>query len=105
MTFWCQIIHLFTKLEELTERCEEYRSHVAMVRRRMMFRPVVGVVRGAGAPVKSKLFLVDAAIPQPMETHIHGFDTFWLDPFVDDAFGSGIVDLNRGGRLFVPHFL
>ncbi len=93
------------KLKELTERCEEYRSHVAMVRRRMMFHPVVGVVRGAGAPVKLKLFLVDAAIRQPMETHIHGFGTFWLDLFVDDAFGGGIVDLNGGGRLFVPHFL
>ena len=71
----------------------------------MMFCPVFGVVCGAGMPVKSKLFLVDAAISQPMETHIHGFGTFWLYPFVDDAFGSGIVDLNGGGRLFVPHFL
>ena len=71
----------------------------------MMFRPVVGVVGEAGAPVKSKLFLVDAAIPQPMEMHILGFGTFWLYPFVDDAFGGGIVNLNGGGRLFVPHFL
>ena len=93
------------KLEELTERCEEYRSHVAMVRRRMMFRPVVGIVRGAGAPIKSELLLVDAVILQPMETHIHGSGTFWLHPFVDDAFSGGIVNLNRGGRLFVSHFL
>ena len=68
----------------------------------MMFCAVVSVVRWDGAPVKLKLFLVDAAIPQPMEMHIHGFGTFWLHPFVDDAFGGGIVDLNRGGRLFVP---
>ncbi len=105
MTSWGKIIHLFTKLEELTERCEEYRSHVGMVRRRMMFRPVVGIVCGAWAPIKLVLLLVDAAIPQPMEMHIHGFGTFWLHPFVDDAFGGGIVNLNGGGRLFVSHFL
>jgi hypothetical protein len=52
-----------------------------------------------------ELLLVDAAISQPMEAHIHGFGTFWLHPFVDDAFGGGIVNLNGGGRLFVSHFL
>ncbi len=70
----------------------------------MMFRPVVGIVHGAGAPIKLELFL-RAAISQPMKAHIHGFGTFWLHPFVDDAFGGGIVDLNGGGRLFVSHFL
>jgi len=70
-----------------------------MVRRRMMLRPVVGIVRGAGAPIKLESLLADAAIPQPMETQIHGFGTFWLHPFVDDAFGGGIVNLNGGGRL------
>jgi len=105
MTSWGHIIHLFAELEELTERCKECRSYVAMVRRRMMFRPVVGIVRGAGAPIKSELLLADAAIPQPMEMHIHGFGTFWLHPFVDDAFGGGIVNLNGVGRLFVSHFL
>jgi hypothetical protein len=105
MTSWGQIIHLFTKLEELTEMCEEYRSHVAMVRCRMMFCPVVGIVCGARAPIKSDLLLIDAAILQPVETHIHGFGTFWLHLFVDDAFGGGIVNLNGGGRLFVSHFL
>ncbi len=104
MISWGQIIHLFTKLKELTERCEEYRSLVAMVRCGMMFRSVVSIVCGAGAPIKSELLLIDAAIPQPMETHIHGFGTFWLHPFVDDAFGGGIVNLNEGGRLFVSHF-
>jgi hypothetical protein len=59
-----------------------------MMRRWMMFCPVVRVIRGAGAPVKSKLFLADAAISQPMKTHIHGFGTFWLHSFVDDAFGG-----------------
>ena len=105
MTFRGQIMHLFTKLEELTERCKKYRSHVAMVRRWMMFRPVVGIVRGAGSPIKSELFLADAAISQPMEMHIHGFGMFRLHSFVDDAFGGGIVNLNGGGRLFVSHFL
>ena len=76
-----------------------------MVRHRMIFCPVVGVVCGAGAPLKSKLFLVDAVIPQPIETHVHGFGMFWLYPFVDDAFGGEIVNLNGGGQLYVPHFL
>ena len=109
MTSWGQIIHLFTKLEELTERCEEYWSHVAMVCRRMMLHPVVGIVRGAGAPIKLELLLVDAAIPQPMETRIHGFGTFWLHLFVDDAFGGGIVKQGWPAvcvpfplKLFVP---
>ena len=75
-----------------------------MVRCWMMFCPVVGVVCGTRAPEKSKLFL-DVAIPQPVETHVHGFGAFWLYPFVEDAFGSGIVDLDRGGWLFVSHFL
>ena len=104
MISWGQIVHLFAKIKELTERCQEYRSHVAMVRCRMMFRPVVCIVRGAGAPIKTELVL-RAAISQPMKAHIHdGFGTFWLHPFVDDAFSSGIVDLNRGGWLFVSHF-
>ena len=92
------------KLEELTERCEKYCSHVAMVRRRMMFHPVGSIVCGAGAPIKMELFL-HAAILQPMKAHINCFGTFWLHPFVDDAFGGGIVDLNGGGWLFVSHFL
>ncbi len=71
----------------------------------MMFCPVVSIVHGAGAQIKSELLLIDAAILQPMETHIHGFGTFWLHLFVDDAFGSGIVNLKGGGRLFVSHFL
>ena len=111
MTSWGQIIHLFTKLEELTERCEEYWSHVAMVRRRMMFCLVVGTVCGAGAPIKLKLLLVDAAILQPTETHIYGFGTFWLHPFVDDDFWGWYWQLERGWpavcvpfplKLFVP---
>jgi len=59
-----------------------------MMRRWMKFRPVVRVICGAGAPVKSKLFLADAAISQPNKTHIHGFGSFWLHLFVDDAFGG-----------------
>ncbi len=53
----------------------------------MMFCPVVGMVCGAWAPVKSELFLVVVAIPQPVKTHVHGFGTFWLHLFVEDAFG------------------
>jgi hypothetical protein len=56
------------------------------MRRWMMFRPMIGIVCGARAPVKLELFLVDAVIPQPVETHVHGFGTFWLHPFVDNAF-------------------
>jgi hypothetical protein len=85
MTLLGQNIYLFMKFKELTERCEEYWSQVAMVRCWMMFRPVVSIVRGVGAPIKSELFL-RAAILQPMKAHIHGFGTFWLHPFVDDAF-------------------
>jgi hypothetical protein len=53
----------------------------------MMLRPVVGIVRGAETPIESELILY-AAISQPMKAHIHGFGTFWLHSFVDDAFGG-----------------
>ncbi len=86
LTFGGRNIHLFMKLKELHKRCEVNWSHVAMVRCWMMFRPVVSIVRGAGAPIKSKLFLC-AAILQPMKVHIHGLGAFLLHPFVDDAFG------------------
>jgi hypothetical protein len=32
------------------------------------------------------MLFLSAAILQPMKAHIHGFGTFWLHPFVDDAF-------------------
>ena len=69
----------------------------------MMFCPVVAVVCGAGAPVKSELFLADAPVSQPVEAHVHGIGMFWLHPFVDDAFGCQIVNLKRGGWLLVAY--
>ena len=74
-----------------------------MMRCWMVFCPVVRIVRGAQAPEKVKLFLTDAEILQPVEVHVHGFGAFWLDPFVDNAFGGGIVDLQGGGWLRVSH--
>ncbi len=68
-------MYLFAKLKELTERCEKYWSHVAMMRCWMMLRPVVGIDRGAGAPIKLELFLL-AVISQPMKAHIHGLVRF-----------------------------
>jgi hypothetical protein len=45
----------------------------------VMFRPVIPLLLCPWAPIKSELFLVDASIAQPMESHVHGFCAFWLD--------------------------
>ena len=69
-----------------------------------MFSPIVSVIEFAWAPVDAELFLA-FAISEPVESHVHGFGPFGLDLSVDDAFGGGVVCLERGGRLCVSEFL
>eukprot|EP00956_Cyclotella_meneghiniana_P018969 scaffold32085_cov49-Cyclotella_meneghiniana.AAC.1 len=68
----------------------------------MVLGIVIPPVCCAGPPIKSELFLI-CPVSQPVETDIHGFCAFGLDTVVDDAFGRGVVCLNRGGRLLVAH--
>ena len=69
-----------------------------------MFRPIVGVVCLAWAPVESELFLA-FAVAQPVESHVHCFCSLGLDFAVDDCVGHRIVCLDWGGGLFVAHLL
>ena len=49
--------------------------------------------------------MVDAAVAEPVEAHVHGFGTFWLDTAVDNAFGSAVVCLDWSRGLLVTQFL
>ena len=74
------------KLQQFMVRGEEFFPHVLVVGGRVMFSPVVRVVEGAGSPVKAELLLVDGAVAEPVESHVHRLRAFWLHLLVDDAF-------------------
>ena len=52
------------------------------------------------APLYKKLALADS-VSQPIEMHVDGFRAALFDSIVEDASGTGIVGLDRGGRLWV----
>ena len=54
---------------------------------------------------KAELVLVDAAVKEPVELHVHGFGLFRLDMTVDDAFSSAVVSLDRSRGLMMTQFL
>ena len=54
---------------------------------------------------KTELLLVDTAILQPVESHVHRFSMFRLDSTVDNTFDGGVFCLDGCRGLFVPHFL
>lgn len=68
----------------------------------MMFRMVVGEVVGAGCPLDFELILEDAVF-DPVEPHVHGFGAVGFDGVVGDASGGGIVGGDEGGILFPSH--
>ena len=47
---------------------------------------------------------LEDSVLNPVETHVHGFGHFLSDAFVGDANGGGIINLDRGGGLGMPHF-
>ena len=49
--------------------------------------------------------MVDAAVMEPVELHVHGFGSFGLDMTVDDVFSSAVVSLDRCRRLMMTQFL
>ena len=73
-----------------------------MVRRTMMFGPIVGSVVGSWMPVVAKLVLGVTAL-QPVELHVHCFGASWLNVVVDNAMGCAVVGLDGCGRLLVAH--
>ena len=55
-----------------------------MVIRLMMFCPIIGVIESAGSRVYAKLFLA-FSVPEPVESHVHGFCAFWRYFAIDDS--------------------
>ena len=70
---------------------------------RVVLGPVVGVVVFAWSPVYTELLLT-FPVAEPMEAHVHGFGSFWLDFAIDNCICHGIVGLQWGRGLFVPQF-
>ena len=101
----CSLLLCFPLLNHLQnyEWRQEFASDIFVMLCCMMFRPIVRVVRLAGAPVKSKLLLA-LAIAQPVESHVHCLCSFWLHFAIDDPFRHGVVRLHRSWRLLVSHF-
>jgi hypothetical protein len=74
-----------------------------MVRRTMMFGPIVGSVVGSWTPVVAELVFLGVMAPQPVELHVHCFGASWLNVVGDDAMGCAVVGLDGCGRLLVAH--
>ena len=70
----------------------------------MVFCPIVCKVQRTRVPEKSELFLVDRAVSQPVESHVHGFGSLRLNSGIDDRLGGRIICLHGRGGLWMPHF-
>jgi hypothetical protein len=73
-----------------------------MVRRTILFHPIVGLVVGSWTLVVAELILGVMA-PQPVELHIHCFGALSLNVVGDNAMGCAVVGLDGCGRLLVAH--
>ena len=87
---------------EYNERGEKFFSNFDMMSGRVVFCPIVSKICFARMPKKFELLLA-FPVAEPVETHVHGFGTFWLYLTVNDGIRHGIVSLDWGGRLFMPH--
>ena len=83
----------------------EFMSHLLVMTSRVMFSPVVSKIGFARALEEAKLVLVDTAVTEPVEVHVHGIGSFGLDTTVDDAFSSAVVCLDRSRGLMMTQFL
>ena len=68
-----------------------------------MLGEIIGIVVDALSPVDEELAVLDA-IFDPVEMHVDGFGATLFYFVIGDAGGNGIVSLDRGCRLWVPHF-
>ena len=74
-----------------------------MVQGLMMLGTAVSQVLVSWCPVVAEVFLgVEAS--DPPEAHFHGLEHFVHRGFVGDAYGSGVVALNRRRGLRLAHF-
>lgn len=73
-------------------------SHSAMVGRGVVLGVVVSKVCGSRFPLDMILALLDSVL-EPVEPHVNSFGAMLFDCVVEDAIGTGIVNLERGGWL------
>ena len=79
-------------------------THLLVMRGRVAFGEVVGIVVLAAFPVDSELTLSDS-VADPIEPHVHGFGAFGFDRVVGNS-GCYLVigDYICGAFLGVAHF-
>ena len=76
----------------------------AVVGSGVVFGVVVTKVDDPGRVVDEKLLLA-LAVLDPVEAHVDGFGSFLFDGFVGEPHRCSVVDLDRGGRLGMAHFV
>jgi len=70
----------------------------------MMFGNIISKVETPGCPIDIELFVQDSVL-DPVETHVNSLGTFLFDSVIGNACGRGVVSLERGGWLGMPHFI
>ena len=71
----------------------------------MVFSPVVCQIGLTRLPKEAELVLVDIAVMEEMELHVHGCCSSRLNVTVDDSFGSAVVGLDGCRGLRMSQFL
>ena len=84
---------------------KEFWSHLLVMTGWVVFCPVVCQVGLTRSPEEVELILVDTAVAEPMELHVHGFCFFGLDMTVDDVVSSAVVSLDGCRGLRTSQFL
>jgi hypothetical protein len=69
----------------------------------VVFGEVFGKVGFAGLPMDAEMSLADT-VAYPIETNIDCFRLALLDGIIDDAMGTGVIDLDGCWRLRPIHF-
>jgi hypothetical protein len=70
---------------------------------RVVFGEVIGKVGFAGLPMDAEVALADM-VADPIETHVDCFRSALFDGIIDDAMGTGVIDLDGCWRLRPIHF-
>ena len=69
-----------------------------------MLGEIICMIAFSSFPVDAALALAHA-IDYPVESHVHGFCSFWLDGFLGDSVSCYIIGAHGGwSRLGVTHF-
>ena len=78
--------------------------HKLMVIGRMMLSEVIRPIVGAFVPINPELPLL-YPVNHPVKAHVEGITAYLAYVPIEEAFGGGVVYLQRNGALYVPHFV